>query len=114
MKLKYRLRYFSSKEAFVVMWNLLISTVSFSSLYFFSINFPIDPTVALQSDWLSSIPRIVSILCAPLSGWLADAKFGNYHVFRVGTIILFSGGSRTEQQIAREARGKIDHAQFHL
>ena len=90
MRCKYRLRFFSSKGAFVVMlWTLLISTVSFSSLYFFSINFPVDPTVALHLDWLSFIPLTVSILTAPLSGWLADAKFGNYRVFRVGTIMLF-------------------------
>ena len=32
------------------------------------------------------IPVVVS---APLSGWLADAKFGNYKVFRVGAVLLF-------------------------
>ena len=28
-------------------------------------------------------------MAAPLSGWLADAKFGNYKVFRFGVVLLF-------------------------
>ena len=35
------------------------------------------------------IPLSVLMMSAPLSGWLADAKFGNYKVFRVGAVLLF-------------------------
>ena len=34
------------------------------------------------------IPLCVS---APLAGWLADVKLGNYRVFRIGSILLFLG-----------------------
>ena len=28
-------------------------------------------------------------VCSTVSGWLADAKFGNYKVFRIGVVLLF-------------------------
>ena len=40
--------------------------------------------------WLSLIPLLVIFLIAPLSGWLADTKFGNYKVFMAGVVLLFS------------------------
>ena len=50
--------------------------------------------------WLLLIPAMVGISSAPLSGWLADAKFGNYEVFRAGAVLyvlmwthLISGSS---------------------
>ena len=41
-------------------------------------------------EWLSLIPLSMAFLLAPLSGWLADAKFGNYRVFMAGVVLLFS------------------------
>ena len=38
---------------------------------------------------LPYIPVLTVVVSAPLSGWLADAKFGNYKVFRVGAVLLF-------------------------
>ena len=35
------------------------------------------------------IPVSLLVLSAPLSGWLADTKFGNYKVFRVSAVLLF-------------------------
>ena len=32
---------------------------------------------------------VLVVVSAPLSGWLADAKFGNYKVFIVGAVLLF-------------------------
>ena len=32
---------------------------------------------------------VVAVVSAPLSGWLADAKFGNFKVFRAGAVLLF-------------------------
>ena len=40
-------------------------------------------------EWLLIIPVLVRFVSAPLSGWLADAKFGNYKMFRVGAVLLF-------------------------
>ena len=43
----------------------------------------------MLSSWQFSIPTLVALLSAPMSGWLADAKFGNYKVFRFGAVLLF-------------------------
>ena len=42
-----------------------------------------------HTKWLTPIPFVVILVSAPLSGWLADAKFGNYKVFRFGAVMLF-------------------------
>ena len=82
MKCKCRVRYFSSKGAYLVLlWTLLISIVS-NALYF-SIADNL-PSAAVNYKWLWSILVLVS---APLSGWLADAKFGNYKMFRFGAVL---------------------------
>ena len=91
MKCKYRIRWFSSKGAsLVLLWTLLIFIVC-SSLYCFvydiMFHLPNSPPNALK--WLIAIPGLTGIVAAPLSGWLADAKLGNYKVFRVGTVLLF-------------------------
>ena len=39
----------------------------------------------------SLVPLIPLLVSAPLAGWLADVKLGNYPVFRIGSILLFSG-----------------------
>ena len=38
---------------------------------------------------LDIVMAIVLLVCAPLSGWLADARLGNYRVFKTGFIFLF-------------------------
>ena len=46
--------------------------------------------VSLIQRWSFIVSLVLSIIVsAPLSGWLADAKFGNYKVFRVGAVLLF-------------------------
>ena len=87
MKCKYRVRCFSSKGAYLVLlWALLLSIVSFALQRLIGIS-----RVASQKEinWLNSIPLVGSLVAAPLSGWLADAKFGNYKVFRFGVILMF-------------------------
>ena len=39
--------------------------------------------------WLILTPVSLAFVCTPLFGWLADARLGNYRVFRVGTVLLF-------------------------
>ena len=69
----------------VLLWTLLISIVS-NALYF-SIADTLPPVV--DNNWLLSFPLVVALVAAPLSGWLADAKFGNYKVLRFGAVLLF-------------------------
>ena len=88
MKCKYRVRWFSSKGAFLVLlWTLLV----FSSFSHILINFNHQMLwPSAPSRWLTAIPFLMLIfVSAPLSGWLADAKFGNYKVFRAGAVLLF-------------------------
>ena len=48
---------------------------------------PNNPSNPLE--WLIAIPGLTGFVAAPLSGWLADTKFGIYIVFRVGAVLLF-------------------------
>ena len=87
MKCKYRVRSFSSKGAFLVLlWTLLVFIVCGSLYYLFDKN---DDHFFLGYGWLVSIPVLIVLVCTPLSGWLADAKFGNYKVFIAGAVLLF-------------------------
>ena len=93
MKCKYKVRCFSSKGAFLVLlWVILISFV-ISSLYYSFIKRGIphlsDNHLFTTTEGLLSILALVGFVSAPLSGWLADAKFGNYKVFSVGAVLLF-------------------------
>ena len=88
MKCRYRVRWFSSKGAgLVLLWTTLNSIVINSFHYFINSNVHLDTYKPLE--WLLTIPVFLVFLSAPLSGWLADAKFGNYKVFRVGAVLLF-------------------------
>ena len=42
-----------------------------------------------KSRPLFGIPIVVAVLSTPLFGWLADAKFGNYRVFKFGVVLIF-------------------------
>ena len=90
MKFKYRVRWFSSKGAFLVLlWtSLVFCTVS---LLLDAVQDLVDISNEYSSPlmWLYLFPLLVAVVSVPLSGWLADAKFGNYKVFRVGAILLF-------------------------
>ena len=46
-------------------------------------------TLSYPLWWVVFIPAPVAIVSVSLSGWLADANFGNYKVFRVGAVLLF-------------------------
>ena len=90
MKCKYRVRWFSSKGAFLVLlWTLLAFTSVSLILHASTITFNISDDLFSPTKWLYSFLIFVGLLSSPLSGWLADAKFGNYKVFRVGAVLLF-------------------------
>ena len=88
MKCKYRMRWFSSKGAFLVLlWTLLVaigcSLTSVQTFDFFN-NIAYAP-----SKWFLPISMMITLVSAPLSGWLADARLGNYKTFRIGVVLLF-------------------------
>ena len=84
MKCKYRVRWISSKRALLVLlWTLLVVVGCI---------FPAQ-IIDFSTRHGASVPLtflfVLVVVSAPLSGWLADAKFGNYKVFRVGAVLLF-------------------------
>ncbi len=46
-------------------------------------------TLSASSYWVPDVLLLLSVLTVPLTGWLADAKFGNYKVVRFGVLLLF-------------------------
>ena len=70
----------------VLLWTLLISIVIIA--FYYTIR-RIARQSLMQMNWLYSIQLAIGCVAVPLSGWLADAKFGNYKVFRIGAVLLF-------------------------
>ena len=91
MKCKYRVRCFSSKGAFLVLlWTLLVGVHYGLLLHAVIGEFHLTHNPSAARYWSLSIPIILILfVSAPLSGWLADAKFGNYKVFLAGAVLLF-------------------------
>ena len=70
----------------MMLWTLL---VSITCILLSRLVNNISSDLSVPINWLFSIPITLIFVTAPLSGWLADAKFGNYKVFRVGAVVLF-------------------------
>ena len=70
----------------MMLWTLLVSITCSLVPYFGNY---VLADLSGPINWLVSIPITLILVSAPLSGWLADAKFGNYKVFRVGAVVLF-------------------------
>ncbi len=86
-KCKYRVRWFYSKGAFLVLVWIMLSTIACTLVtHVFSqrpdINF-------LIPKWVLAIPLVGGLLGAVFSGWLADAKLGNYRVMKYSFVLLF-------------------------
>ena len=84
-KIKYRVRYFYSKGAFLVLlWTILISATilpSFGILYnYYELK---------NNNKYCYLLLLLLYVSVPLAGWLADRKFGNYKVFRSGSVLIF-------------------------
>ena len=81
MKCKYRVRWISSKRALLILlWTLLVVVGCIIPAQI----------IDFSTRHGASVPLFVLVVVsAPLSGWLADAKFGNYKVFIVGAVLLF-------------------------
>ncbi len=87
MKCKYRVRWFYSKGALLVLFWFLLIAFAISSM--FRVLPPIQFSEINFYSWMYGCLALLSILVAPLVGWLADAKFGNYKVVRFGVWLLF-------------------------
>ena len=89
-KIKYRVRYFYSKGAFLVLfWTTLVSTAIVEFGYPFSIT---SYNYLIATYFRAAFASIDIFICFPLVGWLADARFGNFKTFKIGAIVLFLGG----------------------
>ena len=88
-RIVYKIRWFNSKGAFLVLiWNVLIS-FSFPRLpLHFKSELLIERT--LYPRYLLTVPLALIVLSALISGWLADAKLGNYRVAKISLVILFT------------------------
>ena len=86
--MRYRLRFFYSKGAFLVL--LWITLESLASWSFFRSYKPLYSGLNTVG-WFSQIavlPLVPFLAFAPLAGWLADSKFGNFKVFKFGAVLL--------------------------
>ncbi len=85
---KYQVRWFYSKGAFLVLlWTTLVSATvgSYGTDLGTRILTELDEQDRFQ--WFIALPFIA----IPLLGWLADAKLGNYRVFKVSCFFLLIG-----------------------
>ncbi len=83
-KCHYRVRWFYAKGAFLILlWTFLESAAASIVMnivfnYYYSL-----------PKWLLVFPVFVALVGSILSGWLADAKLGNYKVIRWAFVLLF-------------------------
>ncbi len=84
-----RVRKFYSKGAYLmIVWTFFFSMSLWSNfkLTFFDV---IKETVSFASTTVASL-ALISITF-PLIGWLADARLGNYKIFKIGNVFLLLG-----------------------
>ena len=88
---RYRLRWVPSKGAsLVLVWTLLVS-ISFGSLDSLFTKF-LQIFSRHDGNFLPSmnfLPYIPWFLFALLSGWVADSRFGNYSMVKIGFVVSF-------------------------
>ena len=77
-KFKCRIRWFYSRGSFLVLiWNLLITAaVSYPFFVLPNLNSGLNAQVESNLQIIISVPLLVFLVCGPLCGWLADARFG--------------------------------------
>ncbi len=91
---KYRVRYFYSKGAFLVLVWTMLGTIASNSTTHNLVTFTSlcdqGRWNKILSKWMFAIPVVVGFLGAVFSGWLADAKLGNYKTVKYSIILLFT------------------------
>ena len=84
-----KVRHFYSKGAFLVLfWTTLFSSTVWMYVRMYKVLFRGIQDTGIYYI-LSPFPFIPLFVSAPLVGWLADVKLGNYGVFKIGSILLF-------------------------
>ncbi len=92
MRCKYKVRWFYSKGAFLILFWI--------GILFFVVTSTIDFLPSIKHQAFTNKPLfwllyglifVLSVLVGPLTGWLADAKYGNYKVVRFGIFLMFLG-----------------------
>ena len=85
---KYRVRLFYSKGALLLLVRtLLFSIVGFSATDLMSEMITRDFLKHYKWTCLT-LPVVLTLISFPLSGWLADAKYGNQKINRLGSVLL--------------------------
>ncbi len=85
---KYQVRWFYSKGAiFVLLWTTLVSATCWSYIT------DLGGRILEELDEQNRFQGIIALplIAIPLLGWLADAKLGNYRVFKVSCFFLLIG-----------------------
>ena len=83
-KCRYRVRWFYSKGTFLVLVWIMLLTIACSSMFHV-----IHHVKFAVPKWLFVIPLVFGLFGAVVSGWLADAKLGNYRVMKYSFVLLF-------------------------
>ncbi len=85
--MKYKLRYFYSKGAFLVLvWTMLITSATNFLFRMLNNSWRITTYSQYKDQTLFLIPMIAFV---PIYGWLADVQYGNLKVFRFGVLLFF-------------------------
>ena len=87
--MQYRLRYFYSKGAFLVLLCVTLESAAFwSFICMYSILFEGIQNTGNWYSQLAMLPVVPFLAFAPLAGWLADSKLGNFKMFKFGAVLL--------------------------
>ncbi len=85
--MKYKLRYFYSKGAFLVLVWMMLITSALTFLYrMFTKSGGIQTYLHYKDQRFLLLPIIAFI---PIAGSLADVRYGNFKVFKFGALLLF-------------------------
>ena len=80
--------------ALVLLWTLCFSTTLWADalLVYYLYTGGLSNNQRTTADILLMVlPSLVLFPALPLSGWLADSRFGNFKVFRAGCVLMFLG-----------------------
>ena len=85
--MKYKLRYFYSKGAFLVLVWMMLITSALTFLFLVLTKSGSIQTYPHSKDQIFLLLPMIAFI--PISGWLADVWYGNFKVFRFGAVLLF-------------------------
>ena len=99
-KIKYRVRYFYSKGAFLVLlWTSLISATVLPFNSDLKTGYAKESVIIIQNNKCWYLLLVLLYVSIPLAGWLADREFGNYTIFKAGSVLFIAAIVRSTQLI---------------